>query len=573
MFGRIQSLRLASLGLVACVMLHAPVYAAFSYPGCADLQASDFREVVITNFADGLLEPVGFSVGKDGRIFIAERTTGNVKTVSKNGEKKLMGKFDVYTKSELGLRFVTPDPNFAVNRWLYLFLNPLGVDVSRLMRVKVKDDWTLDMASVKIILDMPWTYGICCHTGGAMAWDSFGNLFVSTGNNKRNSDKFSVTNENSFIDDNQAGSANTNDYRGKILRIKPIAFSDAQNPTPGIGRTYSIPKGNLKEYYRDIWTADEAAKVLPEIYTMGHRNPYSINVDPYTGWLAWGDIGPDAAEDQADRGPAGNDEFDITDKPIFAGWPYFIGTNRAYKKWDYTSSTSLNTTWDVNAPMNESKNNTGAKRLPPAIPSILPESKKNGVTPLLPGGGQTCAITGPIYRYDGSLNSTVKLPPHFDGKWFIGEFRKNWVKVVDVEPNLSKVNGLQDFPLKISWHAILGMDLGPEGALYVLDYAGWADSSPNTRISRIEYTGTCLPKTPVPQYPVSIHTSGPDSRLVAPRLGSHAVEIPAGMRGVEIYDLRGRMVWKHIRTHAGTAESIELPSSLDRGVLKAFYVK
>ena len=63
--------------------------------------------------------------------------------------------------------------------------------------------------------------------------------------------------------DAQRSSANTNDLRGKVLRIRPAADG-----------TYTIPAGNL--------FAPGTANTRPEIYTMGTRNPYRISVDPET---------------------------------------------------------------------------------------------------------------------------------------------------------------------------------------------------------------------------------------------------------------------------------------------------
>ncbi|MBK6844538.1 MAG: PQQ-dependent sugar dehydrogenase [Gemmatimonadetes bacterium] len=64
----------------------------------------------------------------------------------------------------------------------------------------------------------------CCHTGGSIAFDAKGNLFLSTGDNSN-----PFVNGYAPIDerpgrmpwDAQKSSANTNDLRGKILRIRP----------------------------------------------------------------------------------------------------------------------------------------------------------------------------------------------------------------------------------------------------------------------------------------------------------------------------------------------------------------
>ena len=98
-------------------------------------------------------------------------------------------------------------------------------------------------------------------------------------------------------------SGNTNDLRGKILRINP------ENDG-----TYTIPEGNL--------FPDGMEKTRPEIYVMGNRNPYRISVDKKTGFLYWGEIGPDAGKTSPDRGPEGFVEFNQARKPGIYGWPF-----------------------------------------------------------------------------------------------------------------------------------------------------------------------------------------------------------------------------------------------------------
>src|SRR5690606_8679508 len=111
--------------------------------------------------------------------------------------------------------------------------------------------------------------------------------------------------------DAQKGSANTNDLRGKILRIRPQADG-----------TYTVPDGNLFPKGME--------KTRPEIYVMGTRNPYRISVDSKTGYLYWGDVGPDAGQDSVGRGPKAVDEINQARKPGFYGWPYFVGDNKPY---------------------------------------------------------------------------------------------------------------------------------------------------------------------------------------------------------------------------------------------------
>ena len=63
---------------------------------------------------------------------------------------------------------------------------------------------------------------------------------------------------------------------------------------------YSIPPGNLFPL--------NTPNSRPEIYTIRHRNAWRVSVDNQTGWIYWGEVGPDARED-SELGLKGYDEF------------------------------------------------------------------------------------------------------------------------------------------------------------------------------------------------------------------------------------------------------------------------
>src|SRR5690606_21089872 len=224
----------------------------------------------------------------DSRVLYVERK-GNVKLFdSKAGKSKVIAKIPVSTKykfkdgnqaeAEDGLLGLALDPNFKQNNWIYMYYSPAGDDPKNVLaRYEFKNDQLIE-GSMKVILEVPVQREQCCHTGGSIAFDSEGNLYVSTGDNTspRNT-AYAPIDERPGRNpwDAQKGSANTNDLRGKILRIRPQADG-----------TYTVPDGNLFPKGME--------KTRPEIYVMGTRNPYRISVDSKTGYLYWGDVGPDA---------------------------------------------------------------------------------------------------------------------------------------------------------------------------------------------------------------------------------------------------------------------------------------
>ena len=120
--------------------------------------------------------------------------------------------------------------------------------------------------------------------------------------------------------DAQKSSSNTNDLRGKILRIHPV--DAAVN-----GKWYTNPAGKL--------FPEGTVKTRPEIYAMGARNPFRVSAHPATGWVFFGEVGPDANDPVANRGRQGHDELNVVATAGNYGWPYCNGNNFAYNSMDY----------------------------------------------------------------------------------------------------------------------------------------------------------------------------------------------------------------------------------------------
>ena len=269
--------------------------------------------------------------------------------------------------------------------------------------------------------------------------------------------------------------------RGKILRIKPEADG-----------TYSIPEGNL-------FPADGSAG-RPEIYIMGSRNPFRINVDSETGWLYWGDVGPDARNASSTRGPAGHDEWNQARSAGNYGWPYCIADNKAYHDFDFATNTAGDA-FDCASPVNDSPNNTGARTLPAAQSAWIwyPYGDSRTFPALNEGGGRT-AMGGPTYHFDPELQSNRKLPAYFDDTVFIYEWSRSWLREVKLDENgdLLQIN---PFIPHLEVKRPMDLEIGPDGAIYMIEWgSGFGGGNEDAQLVRLDYvdgnvsTGSQVPE-------------------------------------------------------------------------------
>ncbi|MCI3223265.1 PQQ-dependent sugar dehydrogenase [Streptomyces sp. NP-1717] len=482
---------LAALALVLSAGLTAAP-AAVAHPGhpgheAAEIPASDYQQVQLALGGSELGEAMSLAVLPDRSVVHTARD-GTVRLTDAAGNTKTSGKLDVYTHDEEGLQGVAADPDFETNRYLYLYyspkLNTPGGDAPvtggaadfepwkghlNLSRFTLRTDGTLDTASEKVVLEVPNDRGQCCHVGGDIDFDAQGNLYLTTGDdtNPFESAGYSPIDERTDRNpqfDAQRSSGNTNDLRGKVLRIKPTADGG-----------YTVPSGNL--------FAPGTERTRPEIYAMGFRNPFRMSVDKATGIVYLGDYGPDSGSTSADRGPSGQVEFNrITEAGNF-GWPYCTGSNSAtetYGEWAFPNGPSAGKYDCAGGATNNSLHNTGQSKLPPAEAAWIRYSGDAGSPPEF-GSGSESPMGGPVYNYDAGLDSAVKFPESLDGRFFAGEYGRKWIKAIEVKADGSP-GVIENFP----WTGTQVMDqaFGPDGALYVLDYG---TGSNNQALYRVEY--------------------------------------------------------------------------------------
>ena len=428
----------------------------------------NFDKVVLDDF---VTDPMELTVAPDGRVIFVERG-GAVKIWKPNTRSTVTAGFlDVFTAIEDGLLGVTLDPSFSDTGWFYVYYSPAGGEAKNVLsRLTLVDD-AFDLSSEVVMLEVVTQREECCHSGGSLTFDADGNLYLSTGDNTSPfaSDGYSPIDEREGRSpfDAQKSSANTHDLRGKVLRI-----------TPQPDGSYTIPAGNL--------FARDGLQGRPEIYAMGCRNPFRISVDPATGFVYWGEIGPDAGDPRANRGPAGHDEFNQARGPGNFGWPYFVGNNKPYYNYDFQTN-QPGPAFDPSLPINDSPNNTGWQVLPPAQPAWM--FYPYGDSAEFPefGTGGRCAMAGPVYHYDPTLLSDRKLPAYFDNTLFIYEWARDWIMEVKLDEN-GDVLKINRFAADVKLTRPMDMELGPDGCLYVIEWGtGFGGGNPDARIVRIEY--------------------------------------------------------------------------------------
>jgi cytochrome c len=436
--------------------------------------ASDFQ---IVTAPERLAGAMMIDVDNTERAFIALRK-GEIKLWKPDGTMSTAGRLTVFSGNEDGLLGVVLDPQFATNHWIYLYYSAPNENFQRLSRFTVNGD-TIDMASESIMLKVPddRVSGVC-HTGGGMEFDSKGNLFLAIGDgtDPYQSNGFSPMDERAGSEprDAQRTSGNSKDFRGKIHRIKPTADGK-----------YTIPAGNLFA---------NAADGLPEIFVMGTRNSYRIAVDKTHDWVYWGDVGPDSGTASSTRGPRGYDEFNQAKVAGYYGWPFCIADNKAYNAFNFSTSASGALYDCAGGPTNNSRNNTGIKKLPPAQPAWIFYHPDAGGSPLdsADRGGRT-AIGGSHYTWKMG-GSKWKLPRGMDGHLFLMEFSRHWVREVVVDGTGRYVSNTKFLSsLKADWGAVLTMRISPGGVMYIAQYGGidtYAGSSPDPQsLFRVEFVG------------------------------------------------------------------------------------
>ena len=435
--------------------------------------AATAAEIESTFVAEHLKDPMELAIAPDGDLYVVERegrvlrvrpSTGGIFEIGNLAVTALRSNDpDSPYAREDGILGITLDPGFATNRRLYIYYSHPKELMNRLSRFELKDG-VLDLSSEKVLIDIPTERrDRVCHHGGSLAFGPDGLLFLSTGDNTNpfESDGYAPIDDRSGREHVNAmrSAGNTNDLRGKILRIRPTEDG------------YEIPSGNL--------FPKGTARTRPEIYVMGCRNPFRLSIDPRTKVIYWGEVGPDAGK-EGPKGPAGHDEVNQAKKAGNFGWPFVIANNKPYPIVDFSTGTPGAMT-DPAAPKNPGTHNTGLKDLPPANPAFIwyPYAKSEEF-PVMGEGGRN-AMAGPVFYYDAKrkYNLLGKEDNHtlLSYEWSRGKIFKAKLgqdeKLESLEVLMSNLVHPMDF------------EMAADGTMWLLEYGTEWWFNTNGRIRRM----------------------------------------------------------------------------------------
>jgi hypothetical protein len=293
-----------------------------------------------------------------------------------------------------------------------------------------------------------------------------------------------------------------------------------------------------------------------------------------TGWVFFGEVGPDANSTVAGRGRQGHDELNVVTKAANFGWPYCNGNNFAYNDVDYSGASGVpGAAFDCSKPVNNSPNNTGLVDLPPSQAPLIWYAGSNTTDWKEMGNGGETAMAGPVYKYDRNNASPTKFPPQYHGRLMFWDWNRRVIKFITLD-GTGKYKSMVNYPAANPgslFGSLISAEYGKDGSLYILRYSknGYSDQGSTGGLFRVDYTGAidpnCDPTVSVAEAGAMPGTRGDLRSGVA---GLTVFEMPAGASVLEAFDPAGRPVWREERRGRQGALRLEVPSHVAQGVVK-----
>jgi glucose/arabinose dehydrogenase len=228
----------------------------------------------VEKICEKLGPPFAIVAMPDGRLMVTIKS-GFMEIHDGNGKlvKKITGLPDVVFSGQGGLLDVAFDPNFSGNKIIYWSYSEKYQQGSVTAVAKGKlNEAEGKVENVSIIFRATPATRSTLQYGSRLVFDKDGNLFVSVGEK--------------YIPEARVQAQELNSYLGKVVKITTDGKAAAGNPFLN------------------------KAGALPEIFSLGHRNPDGLDINPATGEL-W----------ESEFGPRGGDEINIIRPGKNYGWP------------------------------------------------------------------------------------------------------------------------------------------------------------------------------------------------------------------------------------------------------------
>jgi glucose/arabinose dehydrogenase len=250
----------------------------------------DFEDTRIATVAS----PTALAFTPDGRLLITTQD-GRLR-IYESGALRPAAALDltdvICSDNERGLLGVAVDPNFSVNRHIYLFYtsDQGGSCVNRVSRFVLAASNTVDRATELVLVNgMPSTAGN--HNAGDVKFGKDGYLYISIGDGGCD---YAATNQCAGAND---AARDQHVLTGKILRIAPDGGIPPTNPFLGTDSARCNVTGRT-----------DPGKKCQETFAWGLRNPFRMAFDPNAAGTRFfiNDVGQGAWE-EINLGQAGAD--------------------------------------------------------------------------------------------------------------------------------------------------------------------------------------------------------------------------------------------------------------------------
>jgi glucose/arabinose dehydrogenase len=280
-------------------------------PGVNSASRDDAPTLTRTVVLDGLDDPWDLAFTPDGALLFTEKCHGLSVRRADGSRHFLFGRDgaavaapDFFCKGQSGAHGVAVDPEFARNRFVYLYMPSIlsSPPTNRVVRLVVDPGYTTVSERIDIVTDIPFKHaanavgGAGAHSGGRLRFGPEGFLYTTTGDNHQPTLPQDLSR-----------------LGGKVLRVD----RDGQ-PAPG----NHTPTGGD-----------------PRIYTYGHRNVQDITFRPGTGQPFVAEHGPNHTDEVTPLVAGRNGGWDPQQRPNLRcpdGYCGYAGTTTTMPMTDTT---------------------------------------------------------------------------------------------------------------------------------------------------------------------------------------------------------------------------------------------